>query len=119
MARCAHPQAQEIWETSLLKLDTWLSEVGTLPVIKESILAHLSSWKDPAGHNASINPTCNLYDLHGDCGWQSLLEGFLHKNWSNVQQAYYSNIQSPRTGKRWTIELIKKLWLVAWDQWEH
>jgi hypothetical protein len=28
-------------------------------------------------------------------------------------------IQAPCTGKRWIIELIKKLWAVAWDQWEH
>jgi hypothetical protein len=25
----------------------------------------------------------------------------------------------PTTGKRWVIALIRKLWLVAWDLWEH
>ncbi|MFN9979508.1 MAG: hypothetical protein ACK53Y_06325, partial [bacterium] len=28
-------------------------------------------------------------------------------------------IGSRRTGKRWVIELIKKLWHIAWDLWEH
>jgi hypothetical protein len=29
----------------------------------------------------------------------------------------YSEI--PRTGKRWTVALITKLWDIAWDLWEH
>jgi hypothetical protein len=36
-----------------------------------------------------------------------------------VQQAYLQQIGSRRTGKRWVIELIKKLWHFAWDLWEH
>jgi hypothetical protein len=36
-----------------------------------------------------------------------------------VQQAYLQQIGSRRTGKHWVIELIKKLWHIAWDLWEH
>lgn len=28
-------------------------------------------------------------------------------------------LKSRRSGKRWTVELIKKLWGIAWDLWEH
>jgi hypothetical protein len=31
----------------------------------------------------------------------------------------YASIQSLHMGKQWMTELIKKLWMVAWDQWEH
>jgi hypothetical protein len=55
-----------------------------------------------------MNTTSCQYDLQGECGWQSLLEGFIHKDWSIEQHTFYSTIQSPRNGKRWTIELIKK-----------
>jgi hypothetical protein len=117
--KCSQAQAQDVWDTSLGKLDTWMSEVGTLPAVKQSILDHLHSWKNPAGHHISNNTTSCQYDLQGECGWQSLLEGFIHKDWSIEQHTFYSTIQSPRNGKRWTIELIKKLWTVTWDQWEH
>jgi hypothetical protein len=32
---------------------------------------------------------------------------------------HYTRIRSRKNGKRWTTMLIKKLWNVAWDQWEH
>jgi hypothetical protein len=38
---------------------------------------------------------------------------------SYIKIGIYASIQSPRTGKRWATELIKKVWTVAWDQWEH
>ena len=36
-----------------------------------------------------------------------------------AQQACYRTIKSLRTGKMWTAELVKKLWDIAWDLWEH
>ncbi len=39
--------------------------------------------------------------------------------WTEVQQAYYRLIKSLRTGKRCTVELIKKFWGIAWGLWEH
>jgi hypothetical protein len=47
------------------------------------------------------------------------LEGFVTEDWANIPNSYYCTIQASRTGKRWLIELIKKLWTTAWDQWEH
>jgi hypothetical protein len=104
----------------LKKLDDWLSEVGTLPDIRESILHHLDSWRSPDANSRYHNyATITLLDLQGECGWQSLLEGFVTKAWADRQHAYYSMIQAPCTGKQWITELIKKLWAVAWNQWEH
>jgi hypothetical protein len=31
----------------------------------------------------------------------------------------YWGIGSRKTGKWWLVEIIKKLWLIAWDMWEH
>ncbi len=46
-------------------------------------------------------------------------QGFVTKDWADSQNSYYCTILALRTGKRWLIELIKKLWATAWDQWEH
>jgi hypothetical protein len=36
-----------------------------------------------------------------------------------MQQQYYDLARSRRTGKRWAIALIEKMWDIAWDLWEH
>ncbi len=44
---------------------------------------------------------------------------WLAREWTKAQQAYYKISKSLRSGRRWTIELIKKLWDVTRDLWEH
>jgi hypothetical protein len=39
--------------------------------------------------------------------------------WSEVQQRYYEWLQRKNTGKAWTQALIKKIWAVLWDMWDH
>ena len=45
--------------------------------------------------------------------------GFVATEWRQAQQEYYHRISSRRTGKRWVSALIRKLWDVAWDLWDH
>ena len=45
--------------------------------------------------------------------------GCLSLEWARAQQEYYQWIGSRRTGKRWVIALIKKLWQIAWDLWDN
>ena len=52
-------------------------------------------------------------------GWNKVLEGWLAKDWREIQQRYYQLIRSRKTGKRWVTALIQKLWEIAWDLWEH
>jgi hypothetical protein len=37
MWKCLQSQVQAVWAISFSKLDIWMSEVGTLPAVKESI----------------------------------------------------------------------------------
>jgi hypothetical protein len=39
-------------------------------------------------------------------------------DWAVLQQRYYDSIRSQKTGKRWVVASLKKLWAVAWDLWE-
>ena len=52
-------------------------------------------------------------------GWQAFFEGYLACDWAATQQTYYDWVGSRRTGRRWATEIIKKLWNIAWDLWEH
>jgi hypothetical protein len=47
------------------------------------------------------------------------LEGTIAKEWQSVQATYYLFIHSRKSTLRWASALIRKIWTVAWDQWEH
>jgi hypothetical protein len=51
-------------------------------------------------------------------GWKAAFEGKWHKDFASIQQSYLRSMGHQRTGRRWLISLIKKLWEVAWDLWE-
>ena len=44
--------------------------------------------------------------------------GCISIEWAKVQGDYYKWIGLKKTGRRWAVALIKKLWEVAWDKWE-
>jgi hypothetical protein len=39
--------------------------------------------------------------------------------WRDVQHQYYEWLQRRNTGKAWLQALIKKVWEVSWDMWDH
>jgi hypothetical protein len=51
-------------------------------------------------------------------GWEAAFEGKWHIGWAEVQDTYFKFIGSRRSGRRWLIALINKVWLTAWDLWE-
>ena len=51
-------------------------------------------------------------------GWEAAFEGKWHVGWAEVQETYFKFIGSQKSGKRWLVALIKKIWLTAWDLWE-
>ncbi len=107
-------------EKSLESLAEWMDSVDTDPDISKAILHYLNSWR--SNSSSDYNVPFWLRDTikqQADIGWNLFLEGWIAKEWELVQQAYYQLIQSRRTGKRWLISIIKKLWQVAWDMWDH
>ncbi len=57
--------------------------------------------------------------MQNSIGWQQFFEGWISVSWKKAQQSCYSLIHSHHTGYRWITSLIKKLWNVAWNLWEH
>jgi hypothetical protein len=59
------------------------------------------------------------YTMQEHIGWGVVLDGRLAIHWRQAQQDYFTLIGSRRSGRRWTIALIKKLADVAWDLWSY
>ena len=54
-----------------------------------------------------------------DIGWWNMMLGLHSNKWQIIQQAHYKRIGSKRSAKRWTSLVIRKLWEIAWDMWQH
>jgi len=59
------------------------------------------------------------FDIQSDIGWNLLLEGWITYEWEFLQSSHYALIGSRKSRRCWLIQVVKKLWLVSWDVWEH
>jgi hypothetical protein len=87
----------------------------------DAIVNGLDTWRSnstlsPISANEWIN---NVIAQQTKLGWRNFFEGMLSSDWQIAQQSYLSHIGSRRSSKRWVTSIIKKLWQIAWDIWEH
>ena len=118
---CQESSARETWEKSIEGLRQWLKDQETNPDIIRAICKGLMAWRNDTGEIVSTR-NVNLQRVlvtQNLLGWQSLLEGRLVKGWRDLQGGHLSAISSRKSSRRWTTALIRKLWQVSWDQWEH
>jgi hypothetical protein len=88
--------------------------------IRETILDHLRTWrKDEHPKEWTQKNIQHTLDIQYELGWDYVLEGWLAMEWEIAQQEYYMAIWSRRSGFQSLIQLICKLWLIAWELWEH
>jgi hypothetical protein len=118
--KCTGCDANLVWKKSLEQLSDWLSSVQTDPDVQDAIIAYLNSWREDSIPEKVVSfDLKDIVQYQSNQGWRLVFEGWIPIAWDEIQQAYYNLIKSRRTGKRWTICLIKKLWDIAWDLWDH
>jgi hypothetical protein len=99
-----------------------MEDQETHPTIQEVVCNYLTAWRTDqpfppcSSHFPGVQAALNS---QAAVGWQVFLEGCRVADWAEIQQRYYSWLGRRRTGRRWISMLIRKLWDVAWDLWEH
>lgn len=119
MLHCPHPSVTDKWDKSMAKLNTFLQEQKTEDALREAILDMLKGWQSNPHRYLYSLEFDNIFAKQNQIGWKNFMFGFMAKEWSQAQQSYYESIASRRTGKRWVSALIRKLWDIAWDLWDH
>ena len=119
--RCQSISSLQVWESSIKHLQEWLLESNTCPDLSTLLITALQQWKTNRRmvrpHGMTF-PRCNeLWNAQMGIGWRNALGGSLSNLWKEIQHNYYIFIGSRKTGVRWVSMLIKKLWLISWDQW--
>jgi hypothetical protein len=118
--RCMR-DTSELWTKALENLRHWLTEHGTHPDLRDIIIKGLKGWRDGDGALLSSNVPWiqEVITQQSKSGWRNFFEGFLVNEWRTAQDRFYSRIRSRKSSKRWLSALIRKMWQIAWDLWEH
>jgi len=92
-----------------------MKQQQTDPTLTSSLIAGLQAWREgTTTENDAPAPT-----QQSQIGWGAVLEGWLGMEWCAQQEAYWTQWKRKKSSCCWTVELIKKLWDVAWDMWDH
>jgi hypothetical protein len=92
----------------------YLTTIGTNPNIISQLSQGLRGWRQ--GNLPNHLPM--VFD-QSQIGWNATLEGILGRHWTDEQNIYHSEVSQATSGKKWAHLVIRKLWRIAWDLWEH
>ena len=121
--QCPDTAATSLWDSRLTEFKYWLIETHTTPLLAQSICQRLQNWRSnseflvlPLSLSPEMSDAIHDQDF---LGWDKFLLGFWSKQWEGAQERYLQSIQSKTTIKRWITAIIRKLWDIVWDMWEH
>ena len=121
ITRCQSDSATRKFRDVRRTFADWLHKT-TSPGMKDAILAHVQAYRDEEriveGTNWSddLVTASRLQEALGTCAFA---EGCLDESWEHIQAAHLQPMNSKRKPGRWITELIKKLWTISWDMWDH
>ena len=100
---------------------TWMAEYGTDPAIVDLLMHRINAWHndEPLDQFQATFRLRDLVKIQDEIGWESTFTGCWAIGWAEKQEQYFKSKSRMKTGQRWLAELIKKLWKVSWDMWEH
>jgi Zn-finger nucleic acid-binding protein len=111
----------KLWTKAMEDLRQWFQHHQTNPEFAKAIIEHLNDWRNNVTRSDIVGLAWAKPALEAqtNMGWKNFFEGFLAVEWQQVQARHFSRIGSKKSTKRWASALIRKLWQVAWDLWEH
>ena len=122
---CPAPSARTCWSTALTKLEAWLTTSHTMPELTTAIIRSLKAWQTNPHGRLLNRSTTKRYGLQRalldqtTIGWYNFLMGKVSVRWQAVQQQYFDWLKRRNTGKAWVKSLIRKVWEITWDMWDH
>jgi len=119
---CQGEGVDAVWSCALQKLHRWMIEQKTLPNLADVICDRLSAWRSNSLPSVEVTGFLGLrgtVEAQDRVGWRALLEGLPVPGWAEVQHRFYLWMGIRKTGERWVVALIHKVWEVAWDLWDH
>jgi hypothetical protein len=121
--QCQQVEAKALWKSKISELKQWMLQHYISPSVAIAICDHLNHWNCddyPLGSTASVSSAFNeVFEKQNENGWESFLLGFWVSDWFAVQEKYLQTIKCKISIRRWASSIIRKLWNIAWDMWDH
>ena len=120
--KCPSASARKVWKQSILSLDEWLVKKKTCPDLRKLLMHMIRRWR--MGLEVTYLATCkfewceDVYKTQKMIGWKQMMGGCVSLEWAKAQDIYFKWMGMRRTGKRWVVSLIKKLWEISWELWD-
>jgi hypothetical protein len=96
-----------------------------MPKLATVIIHSLRAWPTAGDASHSLRHTTTRYGLsralldQNTIGWYNFLMRKVSIHWKDVQQQYFAWLKRRNTGKAWVKALIRKVWEISWDMWDH
>ena len=119
---CPDQGAQDIWSEAIDSLRVWLASQQTNMAVTDAICDRLKSWSSNTPFlplESRLLGLQSAIEAQDIIGWHSAVEGRWSVKWEIIQDRHFKNNSLKRTGRRWLAAIIRKLWITAWDLWEH
>lgn len=114
-------KGDSIWNKLTVTMHKWGSFNHAAPGVISAILTGISAWRtQQSAQRMEMKPAINeAFQHQARIGWAQALMGLLSPKWANIQNEHLLSIRSKRSGRQWMASLIRKLWDVSWDLWNH
>jgi len=115
ICRCTQDKATLKWTEAIVALMLWMKAEQSDPNLIQALTQGLQAWHSGT---APLEATPVFYK-QSLLGWDAALDGWLLVEWHAQQETYWLTWQRKKLSKWWMTKLIKKLWNVSWEMWDH
>jgi len=115
ISRCTQDEATLCWTEAVNALMHWMKEEQSNPPLIQALTHGLQAWQS----GMQLTDTTPVYDWQTQLRWDVVLDGWLSVEWQVQQEVYWVMWKRKKSSRQWILELIKKLWNVSLDMWEH
>ena len=122
---CQAKSAHNAWIKTMKTLKHNLyNNIDTPPTLPTALIAAMNRYYCGFTTPISIHPdwdstTKQMIRAQNTIGWKLFLEGAISSDWEGIIDHYLRSIRSKQNSLRWISCLIRKIWEVSWDMWEH
>ena len=119
---CGDARATACWNLQIQKLRQWLSENKTSPDLEVDLIGRLQAWRagrPPPALTTTSAAVSEAIEEQDSIGWWNFLLGRVSRKFAEVQSEHFKSIQSRRTGRPWLTGLIRQVWDLSFQMWEH
>ena len=116
--QCQDARAKEYLEKQINLFITHLKSRRTDPTITTAIRRHLTNWCNQVNMLPDgATPLWYAVTEQTSIGWRQFLCGKISHKWIERQSVYWKKRKINKSSFMWSIEMIRRIWKVAWNIW--